>query len=278
MALWAASPASAATVNVHPGPHALRDAIRAAKSRDTLRIHQGRYKEHVTISKHLRLERVVGEARPVIDARCKANDTILVHNDGVTLDGLKVVGADEGHGAFPSEVFYEGVRTGAAKNLVVRDTCDAEYGINLFATGAVQVIANKASGFSDSGIYVGGITDTHGGRLNVRGNDLFGNNRGAIVEDTVDAANVRLSSNQIHDNDLSGEGPPDGVFLHNTDGIYLVANSSTDNAGDGYHADVNSDNNVFLDNTAADNLGLAFNDEGTGNCGSGNSFVLPACV
>ena len=221
--------------------------------------------------------RGVGASRPVIDGHCKTNDTILIHNGGVTLDGLKVVGADKGHGQFPSEVFFDGVPSGKAKDLVVRDTCDAEYGINLFDTGAVQVVGNSAKGFRDSGIYVGGISDTGSGRLNVRGNDLFGNNRGVIVEDTVDAANVRLSGNQIHDNDLSGEGPPDGVFLHNTDGIYLVANNSTDNAGDGYHADVNSDDNVFIDNTAADNLGLAFNDEGAGNCGSGNSFVVPGC-
>ena len=269
VAAWTAPAASAATVNVHPGPHALADAIHAASAGDTLRVHEGHYREHVTITKRLRLERVAGEARPVIDARCQANDTILIYSGGVTLDGLKVVGAGQGHGDFPSEVYFEGVKTGKARNLVVRDTCDAEYGINLFQTGAVQVLGSSAKGFSDSGVYVGGITDTNGDRLNVRGNDLFGNNRGVIVEDTVEAADVRLSHNDLHDNRLSGEGPPDGVFLHNTDGIYLVANTSTNNAADGYHADPNSDDNVFIDNIASGNGGFPFNNEGTTNCGTG---------
>jgi len=276
-ALILAPGASAGTINVHPGPHALNNAIQAANDGDTLRIHQGKYREHVKISKPLRLKRVAGEARPVIDGRCKTNDTIRIISGGVTLDGLKVVGADAGHGQSPSEVFFDAVPSGTANDLVARDTCDAGYGINLYKTGAVQVIGSRASGFSDSGVYVGGITDTGGGRLNVRDNDLFGNSRGAIVEDTVYAADVRLARNNIHRNTLTEAGPPDGVFLNNTQGIYLVANTSRNNDGAGYHADSNSSENTFLDNVAGGNGGGAFNDEGSGNCGSGNSFSLPAC-
>jgi nitrous oxidase accessory protein NosD len=270
--------AAGKTINVHPGGHALTKAIQKAKAGDTLRVHEGHYREHVTIGKRLKLERADGEARPVVDAGCNANNTIYISSDGVTLEGLKVIGADEGFGSFPSEIFFDGPNTGRARDLVVHNSCgDAEYGINLFATGHVKVLDNKASGFTDSGVYVGGINNTHGGRLNVRGNELFGNNRGVIVEDTVFDADVRLAQNHIHDNTLSGLGPEDGVFLHNTDGIYIVKNSSKGNGGAGYHADPQSDDNVFASNTAHDNGDGALNDEGTDNCGASNSFSMPPC-
>jgi parallel beta helix pectate lyase-like protein len=271
--------AFAQTVNVHPGAHALRDAIHGAKAGDTLRVHQGHYGEHVTINKKVRIEGAPGEGRPVIDAGCGANDTIHIQRNGVALKGLKVIGADEGFGSFPSEVFFDGTTSGRAQDIVARDTCDAEYGINLFATGHIKVLGSKASGFDDSGVYVGGITDTHGGRLNVLRNDLFHNNRGVIVEDTITDADVRIAQNDLHDNRATGvEGlPADGLFLHNTDGIYVVNNASTHNLAAGYHADPNSDDNVLIGNTASNNDGGAWNDEGTGNCGQDNSFSLLPC-
>jgi nitrous oxidase accessory protein NosD len=273
-----AVPVSAATIQVHPGPHALRDAIHDAHAGDTLRVHSGRYLEHVTVAKRLTIQGAAGKPLPVIDGRCRANDTILVTSSGVTLRRLKVVGADEGHGSFPSAVFFTGVRRGRAQALRVRDTCDAEYGINLFGTGPVKVIGNTARGFDDSGVYVGGIADTGNGRLLVKGNDLFRNSRGAIVEDTDRAADVRLAGNRLHDNTIVGsEGPSDGVFLHNGDGIRLVRNHSDDNGAHGYHADPNSDDNVFIDNTASGNASGPFLDEGTGNCGDGNTFDIALC-
>jgi len=273
-----AVPASAVTIQVHPGPQALRDAIHRAHAGDTLRVHSGRYREHVTVAKRLTIQGAAGERPPVIDGRCRANDTILVTKSGVTLRRLKVVGADEGHGSFPSEVFFTGVERGRAQALTVRDTCDAEYGINLFGTGPVRVLDSTATGFGDSGVYVGGIMDTGGGRLLVKGNDLFGNSRGAIVEDTAFAADVRLADNLVHVNTIAGsEGPSDGVFLHNADGVWLRHNDASDNGAYGYHADPNSDGNVFLDNTASGNASGPFLDEGAGNCGAGNSFAIAPC-
>ena len=112
-----------------------------------------------------------GRARPVINGDCGTRVTISVTSAGVTLRRLKVVGASEGFGSYPAEVDFNQVNTGRARGLVVRDTCDAQYGINVFDTGPVQIVNNRArGGFSDAGIYIGGIQDT----LSVRSGESTG--------------------------------------------------------------------------------------------------------
>lgn len=262
---------------MQPAAGAVSSALEGAHNGDVLRIHPGHYVDNFQITKAVRLKGV-GDSRPVIDADCNARATIEVRHSGVTLENLRVQGADEDFGAFPSEVDFQSVVSGTARNLRTIDTCDAEYGINAFDTGHVKILDNFGKGFSDSGIYVGSITDTHGGTLLVRGNKAVHNNRGAIIEDTFRNTDVVFRQNVLKANTLSGEGAPDGLFLHNSDGITITANTSDDNGASGYHADVTSDHNHFVDNTADGNGGGPYaDDSGHGNCGAGNSFSIPGC-
>ena len=254
-------------IQVHPGQ--LRDALQRAANGDTLVVHPGRYRGTFTIDKRLRVVGAPGEHRPVIDGACRANLTLAVRHDGVVLRHLEVVGADEGFGSFPSEVDFRGVASGRAAELVVRDTCDAEYGINVFASREVEVVGNRGLGFSDSAVYIGGIASTGDGALRVVANDAYRNNRGIIVEDSA-GGRIRVIGNSVHDNSSPGEGTPAGIFVRNSDAVLFSGNKALDNGSFGIHLDANSDRNRLFDNTARRNPGGNFRDEGSGNCGSGN--------
>jgi parallel beta-helix repeat protein len=278
VALFAAighSAGAGKVIEVRPGQ--LRGALDRASNGDTLVIHPGRYRGSFTISKRLRLIGAPGEAKPVIDGRCNTNLTVAVRHDGVLLRHLEVIGADEGFGAFPSEVDFRGVASGRAADLLARDTCDAEYGINVFGSREVQLIGNRGHGFSDSAIYVGGITSTGAGKLRVVGNEVFGNNRGIIVEDSA-GGRIRLIGNRTHGNASPGEGSEAGIFIRNSDGVLLRRNFALGNGSYGIHLDPDSDRNRLFDNTARRNPGGNFRNEGEGNCGAGNHpDVFPAC-
>jgi parallel beta-helix repeat protein len=279
-ALALAAPASGRTIDVRPGEDAIARALGRAEPGDALRIHEGRYRESLVIDKRVDLLGAPGERRPVIDGRCRTQYTIAVRNPGVQLRHLKVVGADEGFGPFPAEVDFGGVRTGRAGGLALRDTCDAEYGINVFDTGPVSLVNNRASGFSDAGLYVGSIEDTGNGSISLRGNDSFGNNRGIIVEESA-GARIVLLRNRIYGNTEAGEGAPTGIWFHDADGVRAVENRVTGSGEFGIHLSPGSDGNKLNGNIARGNPTNLL-DEGSGNCGSGNRFgdsgnLLPPC-
>ena len=263
------------TIQVHPGQ--LQRALHQAAAGDTLVIHHGRYRGAFAITERLRLIGARGEPRPVIDGRCRNSVTLAVRHSDVVLRRLEVVGADEGFGQFAIEVDFQGVATGSARHLLVRDTCDAEYGINVFGSGAVDVTGNRGYGFSDSAIYIGGITDTGDAALRVNGNTVYGNNRGIIVEDSL-GGRVRLVENIAHDNTAAGEGAPSGIFLHNSDGLFLRGNQTYRNGLYGIHLDPNSDRNRLFENASMANPGGNFFDQGSGNCGARNlPDAFPPC-
>ncbi len=264
-------------IYVKPGPHAIAKAIDRAHAGQTIRIRSGRYHEALVIDKPVRLISA-GRSRPIIDGDCETQFTVAVRSPKVILRHLKVVGADEGHGPFPAEVDFNTVTTGRARSLVVKDTCDAEYGINVFGTGPVQILGNEArGGFSDAGIYVGGIIDTGSGALRVKNNVSYGNNRGIIIEDSA-GVDLRVTANRLFANTIpAGEGEPSGLFLHRTDGILIFANAIHDNGHYGIHLDDGSEDNRLYDNAVSMNP-TNFSAESTGNCGSGNTgFSIPAC-
>jgi parallel beta-helix repeat protein len=264
-------------IYVSPGPDAISKAIDRAKAGQTIRIRRGRYHEALVIDKPVRLM-AAGKIRPVIDGDCATQFTVAVRSSNVILRRLRVVGADEGHGAFPSEVDFNSVSTGRARGLIVKDTCDAEYGINVFGTGPIELLNNEArGGFSDAGIYIGGITDTQGGALRVKGNISYGNNRGIIVEDSS-GVDLRVTANRLYANTIpAGEGEPSGLFLHRSDGILTFGNFIHDNGHYGIHLDDGSENNVLIGNAVSSNP-INFLAESSGNCGSGNTgFSVPAC-
>ncbi len=261
------SAGGARILQVHPGQ--LKAKLAAARDGDTLVVHRGHYKGNFVITKSIRLVGAKGEPRPLIDAGCNARAAIAIRVGGVVLRGLSVTGADEGHGSFPSEVDFSGVPSGRAVNLVVHDTCDAEYGINVFGSRKIDVVDSRGSGFSDSVIYIGGISTTGDGVLRVNRNQASGSNRGIIIEDSA-GGDIRVKDNEAHDNVLDGEGTPSGIFVRNSDGVLFSGNTTKDNGQYGVHLDSNSDDNRLLANTASGNPGGNFFDEGSGNCGSGN--------
>jgi parallel beta-helix repeat protein len=273
-----AAPASAEKINVHPGPNALQSALSAADDGDTLRIHRGHYHVLVLeIEKRVKLVGV-GKRRPVIDGDCDSGVTISVRHAGVVLRRLKVIGADEAPGFAPSAVAFFHIRTGRAENLVLRDTCGgAEYGINLFDGGPIKLENNVAKGYSDAGLYVGGITNTRDGVLRLKNNEAYGNNRGIIVEDSLRRTDIRVIGNRVHGNDLPGFGFRSGIFVSNSDGVLFRRNRANRNGKYGIHLDASSDHNRLFDNEARRNGDRNFFDEGSGNCGSGNSFGLSHC-
>ena len=270
--------ATAATTDVHPGRHALQRAINAAAPGDVLRVHRGTYRGSVEIAKRLVLRGVGG--RPTIDARCRDDIAIDVLHRGVKLSHLRVQGAEEGPGPGFTINFID-IATGAVRNSVVKETCgnEAEYGINIFDSGDLAIEGNHTfGGFADAGIYVGGIEDTRGSPLVVKGNEADGNNRGIIIEDSfAPVVRIRVIANRTHDNARGGEGTPSGIFIHNSDGGVYARNRAGVNGDYGIHLDENSDGNRLSRNSAHGN-GIAdlFN-EGSGNCaGAPNSFGVVA--
>jgi len=267
-----------ATIEVRPGPAAINKALAKAHNGDLLRIHDGTYHEAFDVTKRVTLRGVGG--RPLIDARCKSRATISTTQSGVKLDNLEVVGAAENsdQGPFPSEVDFRSVATGKIHDLVIHDTCGntadgAEYGINVFSSGPVEVSNNRITGgFSDAGIYIGGIVDTGTGQLQVINNASYLNHQGVIVEDSGFSGIVVVSNNNIHHNIGAGvEGNRSGIFLHNSDKVRMRDNTIRNNGDFGINIDPNSDNNRLFDNTVNSNPTDLEND-GSGNCGSGNSF------
>jgi parallel beta-helix repeat protein len=267
--------ALAATIEVTPGPNAINKALNKAHNGDTLRIHDGTYRGALTVDKRVTLRGVGG--RPLINARCNSRLAIKVTHGGVTLDHLKVVGAAESpSGSFPSEVDLEFVPTGTVHDVVVHDTCGAEgaeYGINVFGSGPIEVSQNLAiGGFSDAGIYIGGITDTRGSALRVVRNASYLNHQGIIIENSGLDARIRVAHNNVHHNTIPGEAHEDtGIFINNSDRVRLRDNRVRSNGHFGVNISPTSDHNFLFDNTITGNP-VDLNNQGSANCGSGNTI------
>ena len=279
LALVVCASASAAakgkrTIDVRPGPDAIANALDRADDGQVLRIHKGHYDEALTIDERVKLVGV-GKRRPVIDAGCATPTTIRVVADRVRLRRLKVVGADTG-----DEVTFAEVSRGRANNVVVRDTCDALYGINVYDTGPVEIRRSRALGFDDAGFYIGEITSTGSGAISLRGSRSHQNHRGLIVENSS-GGEIRVVGNQFHGNNVPvGFFPPTGVLINNSDGVRVEANTVSDNGMFGLLLSSGSDGNVIDRNSFFGNP-VDIENEGSGNCGSGNEFTtgdpLPPC-
>ena len=278
-AALAATPAaaSAKTIDVHPqGPatNPLQKAINRADPGDRIRVHHGRYRNAIEVDKRLAIFAANGEKRPVIDARCFDSIAVDVQADGVSLDGLRIQGSAD---AFT--VNFINISRGKVNDLKLVNTCgQALYGVNVYGEGAIRITGNDARGYLDAGYYVGSIATTGDRALVIADNTASGNNRGAIVEDSFDAGvDIRVRGNDFHDNTIAGEGIPSGIFVHNSDHVVIANNRTDDNGVYGIHVDPQSDDNVIDDNRAYGNGTADYFDEGTGNCGAGNSFPIPPC-
>jgi parallel beta-helix repeat protein len=252
-------------IEVHPGPHALANALASASNGDVLNIHTGTYPEHVKVITPSVTLQAAGDGPVTIDARCAAQFAIAIRADGVTITGLGVQGATEGFGPFPAEVDFEFVASGTITHSTLSDSCDAEYGVNVYNSGPLTISRNRATGFSDAGIYIGGITNTGGGTLTVASNATYGNNRGIIVEDSFGVSMV-IGRNDAHDNATSG------IHLTNSDGIVVRGNTTANDGTYGIDLDASSDHNRVVKNTSQGNPFDLANLGGTGNCWKDNVY------
>jgi hypothetical protein len=257
--------AGAATLNIHPGPSAIQKAINRADGGDTLRIHGGTYPETIEVDKRLTLKGVDG--RPLINGRCDAQSTIEAQSNRVALKHLSVRGGDQ-YGAD-----YEVVSGGSVEDVTFRETCDgALYGINVFQTGHMKLLDNDGKGFTDAGIYVGSLQDIGDEPFVIRGNNMHGNNIGILVEFGADDLDVRVVNNRANGNDLEGESAPAGFRLRGNNDVLLQGNVANDNGDYGFHLDADSDVNTLVDNSGDGNGLFDLFNEGSSNCGVGNSF------
>ena len=278
-----AGQAQAATINVKPGPNAIQKAVDRADPGDKLLVKRGTYREDVLVDKRLRIIGKAGKP-PVINGRCRTERTIDVVANRVTLRHLKVKGAesDPGDGYTVNLI---GIESGTFSDLALKESCDqnpAYYGLNVFDTGALEITGITASGgFIDAGIYVGSIGDVGSKPFRIARNETFGNNIGILIEDSVPEANILVRDNETRSNDLSGLSTPAGILVRRSDGGRYIDNVANRNGEYGIHllddGGNTSDDNVLNGNTAVENGDVDFLDEGSGNCGSGNSFPIDPC-
>ena len=266
------------TTEVFPGPNAIENAVMAASAGDTLLIHTGTYNEDVVIGatkSNLTLE-AFGDGPVIVDAGCGSFTTIDVNASGVVIAGLRV------RGGTYYEIDFQGVPGGLVTGSVVRDTCSALYGVNVFNTsGTMTITGSLAVGFADAGFYVGGISNT-AATVHVTGNYSTGSNRGIIMEDIVTASTVTVTGNRTWRNRASGINAINaGIFLHNADGLTVDDNTVTNNRHRGIEVDAASSGNVVTNNTISGHT-YDLSNLGSGNCFSGNTYTtsngpLPGC-
>jgi parallel beta-helix repeat protein len=149
----------------------------------------------------------------------------------------------------------------------VEDTCGgAEYGVNVYQAGSIQIIGVTATGFGDAGIYIGAITSTPRGPLLVKDNESFGNVRGIIVENSH-GGQIDVRGNSVHDNTTTG------IWVTNSDGVRVLRNTALDNGLSGIELDSLSDDNLIRRNTASGQTYDLANDGGTNNCFVDNNYT-----
>jgi parallel beta-helix repeat protein len=247
-------------IEVFPGRHALAKALGKAQPGDTLNMHAGRYKDSVTISKAGLSIVAAGDGAVTVDGRCLTTTTISVRASDVVIEGITVVG-----GTF-FEIDYEHVGGGDVVGDTVMDTCGAaEYGVNIYDTLAVNVAKVTASGFSDSGIYVGSITRLGGETLYVQSNSSNGNEVGIIVEFSA-MQHIVVDGNDVSDNSTGG------IALQGSANIVVRNNIADGNGTYGILADGGSNNNLIKRNEATGNQYDLVN-LGAGNCYRHNHYV-----
>jgi parallel beta-helix repeat protein len=264
-------------IEVFPNPGALQAALNAATSGDTLLLHAGTYNEAVDVNTANVTVKAFGDGVAVVDAGCEASTTIDVNANGVRIERLTVRG-----GAY-YEVDYQFVTGGVLLRSTLRDTCNALYGVNVYQNnGAMTIVGNRATGFSDAGIYVGSINTTGAAVILIVANYSHGNNRGVIVEETQPEAQIAVVRNRLVDNTLPGlSATTAGVFLHIASSVLIDRNTVLRNEDRGIELDPSSDGNMVTDNTV-DGHTFDLANFGSSNCFSGNTYTtstgsLPAC-
>jgi parallel beta-helix repeat protein len=266
-AMWGPTAAGAGTqmvIEVFPGPNAIGQALSQANPGDVLNIHAGTYAERVEARIADVTLQAAGDGDVIIDGQCDYRIVVNVSAPGVTLDGLRVVGAG---GFVPIEINFSGVDSGRVVNSSVEDTCgNAEYGVNVFDGGSMTISRVTATGFADAGIYIGLVMSTPRGPLVVSNNESFGNDRGIIVENSW-GGKILVTGNYLPDNDTTG------IWITNSDGVRVIRNRAFDNVLTGIELDSFSDSTLVRRNIAQGHTYDLSNEGGVGNCFLENTYT-----
>lgn len=247
-------------IQVFPGKKAIRKALRQANPGDILNIHAGTYNGTVHIGKENLTLQAAGDGPVIIDAQCSAVRGVHLDADGIIVKGLTVRGATE------YAISVEGQTSGEVRNNTVENTCEgAEYGVNVYFSGSIKVVRNTGWGWDDAVVYIGNIDATPNGPLVVKKNTGYDSVRGVIIEDSENVT-IKVVKNNLHDNTDTG------ILIHNSDGVLIQNNTVTNNATNGIHLDPPSANNTVLSNTFTGHT-FDINNEGSGNCFTGNTYV-----
>jgi parallel beta-helix repeat protein len=247
---------------VFPGRHALAKALAKAQAGDTLNLHTGTYRDFITVTKASMTITSAGDGPVTVNGQCASATTIAVRADNVTIEGITVTG-----GTF-YEIDYEHVGDGDVVADTVYDKCgSAEYGVNLYDTGAVNVaqVAAYNGGFEDSGIYVGSITRLGSETLYVQNNQSTGSQVGIIIEFSA-GQHIVVDGNQASDNETGG------IALQGSANIVVRNNTTNNNGTYGISADSGSNTNLIKRNFAGGNQFDLVN-MGQGNCYRHNHYV-----
>jgi parallel beta-helix repeat protein len=249
---------------VFPGPNAITTAIGSAQPGDVLNIHAGTYDESFDVNVVGLTLQSAGDGTVVVDGGCTMSVVIDVVANNVSVKGLTVTGASGGFE--PIDIDLSRVSNGRVSDSVFTDTCgDTQYGINVFDGNGMKITRNTLSGFSDTGIYIGGVVD-HTSPLVVQGNESFGNNRGIIIEDSNHAV-IRVLANNVHDNVDAG------IWINASDGVRIAGNVATNNGRAGIDVNVFSSHNTVMRNRSSGQTYDLINGGGTGNCFLDNQYV-----
>src|SRR6266487_2371149 len=206
---------------VVPSGGSIQAAINAAAPGSVILISPGTYHEALTVAKAG--IKLVGRGDVTIENPGDAEDGISVSDagDGFALVNVTVRGFEE------NGVRLVGVDGFLLANVSAVD--DGEYGLfPVFSSNGV-IEHCRASGHSDTGIYVGQSHD-----VIIRGSETFGNVAGILVVllpglDVKTSANILVAGNRVHDNNRPNFAAPGEIesFVPSGSGILVVGTDRT---------------------------------------------------
>lgn len=299
------SAAHGAPIEVFPGPGTpIQDAIDGAAERAAIRLHTGTYNEAPIVNKAKLKLAVAGDGAVVIDAGCAAPTTLDIAADGVSIKGrdfftspLFVRGgtAEQMRIDQRTRVRISGVFTNMYTSAWPGLPCTTGNGMTVAGSTRVRIDLDPGNivgidvGLHIKGTLPGAKITIAGSRGATTGNDVAGNGASGVAVLLEDVASDlgEYGGARVRLHRLGAQGRGGGIRFVNSDGVVVdgnivVGGTSGGAAAPGLELDGTSDNNKIDRNyLLARAGGPAVVDNGTGNCGTGNSFdpsgTLPAC-
>lgn len=271
--------AAAATVIVPPGPGTpIQDAINAANPGDTIRLLLGNYAEHLVVDKPVRIRGVRSRSdqqqpgTTLLSGSCAPGPVVRVASDNVKLRGILIVQELEGG------VDVVGHTRVKMHDLFAISNCPGgsvapDYNVEV----STRVRMTKFWGTADDnlrhGIGVRIAGTPAGGSVVLGGASIFGHHEIGVLLVDNEAKSVTVSGNYVNGNDR-------GIVLQNTIEALVSRNLQVQqNVTAGIDLDASSTGNQIIGNTIGGSITDVV-DAGSGNCWRGNTFAtgsVPAC-